>query len=141
MESSQVNLTETKRKGGKMTSEYYTEIAFPASHESVNQVLVSMKRSLDNYKLKSNANQKWIEEREMMIAKIIHFINTSRETIRVLNQDYKEAFSQGLQKGIKKGKQQAEHQSEFGNLSKLNPRDKEQIRAATIFNAYQKWDL
>ena len=87
-----------------MTSEYYTEIAFPASHESVNQVLVSMKRSLDSYKLKSNANQKWIEEREMMIAKIIHFLNTSRETIRVLNQDYKEAFSQGLQKGIKKGK-------------------------------------
>lgn len=136
-----VNLIETKRKGGEMNSEYYTEIAFPASYEAINQVLVSMKRSLDNYKMKSDANPKWVEDREIMIAKIIHFVNTSRETMIVLNKDYKQAFSQGFQKGIKKGKNDIRHQYEFGNLSKLNPRDKEQIRTATIFNAYQKWDL
>ena len=35
-----------------------------------------MKRSIDNYKLKDNPNQKWIEKQELALAKLMNFIET-----------------------------------------------------------------
>ena len=124
-----------------MSSTYYLEVVFPAALEDVFKVLVSMKRSLDNYKLKEDANSKWILEREEMIARIMHFIDSSKDTFNVLQADNQQAYKQGFLRGKEQAEKDYQHKERYGDLSFANPKDKERLRAASIFNAQTKWNF
>lgn len=124
-----------------MNTQYLTEIAYPASLEEVYSVLVKMRQGLDNYKLKDNANQKWIEERENMIVKILQFIDISSTTFKSLNSDYEKSFNEGFSKGRIRANNEFQRKIDFGYLNTSHSNYKEKMRAASIFNAYQKWNL
>jgi len=123
-----------------MSSLYYTEVVYPSSLKQAFRVLKELKGSLDKYKLKDNPNQNWIDRQENNLAILMHFIETSKETFELFQMEYQQAKQEGFRNGLDKARKEFKHQEEYGNLRFDNPRDKEQIRAATILNAQQKWN-
>lgn len=122
-------------------STFQREIAFPSSLQIALETIIEMQKNLNHYRLKSNANQKWVEERQIAIAKLLEFIQVSKQTIEELSQEITEVKSAAYRRGYKNAKKEVKHQEEYGNLSFYNPEHKERIRAATILNAQLKWDF
>ena len=124
-----------------MSSYYQTKVVYPAALEEAFISLAQIKRSLDAYKLKENANQKYIKDREEILAKLMQFIDVSKETFQILMDDYSQARAEGYRSGYNQAEKDIKHKEDYGNLSFHNSEHKERIRAATILNAQLKWDF
>lgn len=124
-----------------MSSHYYTNVVYPTALEDAFDVLVQLKKSVESYKLKPNANQSWIERQENNLAKLMYFIEASKETFQVLEQEYSEAKKEGYRQGVRQTERKYKHKEEYGELRFDNPDHKERIRAATILNAQEKWNF
>lgn len=124
-----------------MSSHYYIDIVYPAALEEAFESMISMKRSIESYKLKSNANQQWIEKQENTLAKLMYFIQTSKQTFEFLQNEYSGAKKEGFRNGIAQAKKEFNHKEQYGNLRFDNRSHKEQIRAASILNAQEKWNF
>lgn len=124
-----------------MNSYYYTNIAYPAALDEAMSVLVDMRRNIDKYKLRNDARQSWIDRQENALAHLVHFIETTKATFELLQEEFSEARKEGFSSGKRQAEKEFKHQEDFGNLKFDNPNDKERIRAATILNAQMKWDF
>ena len=120
---------------------FQREIAFPSSLQTALETIIEMQKSLNNYKLKLNANQKWVEERQVAIAKLLEFTEVSKQTIEELSNEITEVKSAAYRRGYENAKKELKHQEDYGDLSFHNVQHKERIRAASILNAQLKWDF
>ena len=120
---------------------FQREIAFPSSMQLALDTIVEMQKSLNKYKLKPNANEKWVEERQQSIATLLEFIEVSKHTIGELAQEITEVKSAAYQRGYDNARKEFKYKEEYGNLSFHNSEHKERIRAASILNAQMKWNF
>jgi len=120
---------------------FQREIAFPSSMQIALDTIVEMQKSLNKYKLKPNANEKWVEERQQSIASLLEFVEVSKQTIGELSQEITEVKSAAYQRGYDSARKEFKHKEEYGNLSFHNSEHKERIRAASILNAQLKWNF
>jgi len=120
---------------------FQREIAFPSSLQLALDTIVDMQKSLNKYRLKPNANEKWIEERQQSIATLLEFVEVSKQTIGELAEEITEVKSAAYRRGYEKARKEFKHKEEYGNLSFHKAEDKEKIRAATILNAQEKWNF
>lgn len=124
-----------------MNSYYLINAVFPAALDEAVQSLIELQKNIERYKLKKNANQDWIDKQEEYLAKLMYFIETSEASIEQLKEAQQEVKQEGFRKGLEQAKKQYEHQKEFGGLQFDIPNHREQIRAATILNAQEKWNF
>lgn len=120
---------------------FQREIAFPSSLHLALDTLVEMQKSLNKYRLKQNANQKWAEERQQSIARLMEFVEVSQQTIEELAEEINSVKSTAYKRGYEKAKKEIKHKEEYGDLRFHNPAHKERIRAASILNAQEKWNF
>lgn len=123
-----------------MNSQYHRSVIYPAALEEAFSVMVSMKRNIENYKLKTDAKQSWIDRQENSLAKLMCFIEASRLTIELLQKECSESSKEGFRRGEIQAGKQIKHQQDYGALQFDCPSHKERIRAATILNAQTKWN-
>lgn len=124
-----------------MSSHYHTDVVFPAALEEAFNVMKNMKRNIENYKLRNDAKQSWIDRQENSLAKLMYFIEASRETIELLQKEYNEARKEGFKSGKIQAEKEFKHKEEYGTLRFDNPNHKERIRAASVLNAQKKWNF
>lgn len=113
------------------------ELEYGSSLENAKATLVNMKSSLDTYKAKENANEKFISNKEAEISHLAKFVRDSEDRTIELQQDCDERFSQGLKQGIK----EANNINRYGrrDFFDVSISDKESVRASVKLNAMEKW--
>jgi len=124
-----------------MTPNFKRDVAFPSALELALEVIVDMQKTLNKYKLKKDANAKWIEERQQSIALLLDFTEVSKETFSDLVQEIKLGKDNAFKLGYEKAQKEFQFKEQFGNLNFDNSDHKEQIRAASILNAQEKWNF
>jgi len=102
--------------------------------------LVEMKSSLDKYKAKDNPSQHYINESERKIAHLSNFITTAEREVGELTESRDYELADKLSQGIKRGREEAKMQMDYGRDNRiLSNAQRESVRAATKFNAMNKW--
>jgi hypothetical protein len=115
---------------------------YDSSLEQVKKTLVSMKRSIDDYKLKDDANPKFVEARESILASITNYVLLSEQIIVDLTKSNAEEKIEGFRKGLKTANNRWHNLQTFGKEEQpflLNKEQAEQLRATTKLNAINKW--
>lgn len=114
---------------------------FYSTLKNAKSTLVDMKASLDKYKAKTNPSEAYIRSSEQKIAHLSNFIATSEREFYTLTEERQQELADKLSEGIRRGKEEATMHLEYGrsNTHMLNASERESVRAASKFNAMQKW--
>lgn len=114
---------------------------FYSTLKNAKATVVDMKASLDRYKAKPKPSEAYIRASEQKIAHLSNFIATSEREFGTMDIERQYELADALTEGIRRGKEEAKMHLEYGrsNLHMLSNSERESVRAASKFNAMQKW--
>lgn len=102
-------------------------IQYTAQRQQFESELTAMFQDLQNYRMRDNANQDYIQKLERRIATLMAFFRSADGAILEAEEERQQAFLKGLEKGRKEQNGQQFH--------RLDPSAREMYRAQTISQA------
>lgn len=113
---------------------------FYSTLKNAKATVVDMKASLDKYKAKPKPSEAYIRASEQKIAHLSNFIATSEREFDTMTMERQYDLADKLSEGIRRGREEAKMNSEFGrDIRILSDAQRESVRAASRFNAMNKW--
>lgn len=106
------------------------QLNYEPQRDAAMDVIVSLKKTLDKYKEKSDANQKYIARREDDLVTLARFIKTSESFYLQLIDEAKTAYERGFSNGAKSVEKDKHEPSRL---------EKEARREYLISRAKSKW--
>ena len=75
------------------------DIEYNQAYQEFIEVLTDMKRSIDRYEQKPDADKKWIATRKTKLASIFHYSKIAHRTASILSEQISQAYTDGYRRG------------------------------------------